>query len=176
MHMQKFRLSFFVLLLSSVFLFSCGGKKNKTNSETTKTTTTTSKTNSSTATQDKPKVEEVEGGKLNKFFPKEADGYKVTYNQEKEGFVQASLKKDGKEVATLAVSDLNSNMDTKAKYEKSTMKVAGYPALTKGSKGHTILVGNRYQVSIRSKDDSFTEDMRKKWFEKFNLSGLASLK
>ncbi len=173
MHMQKFRISLFALLLSSAFLFSCGGKK-KSNTETTKTNTTTN--TNSTATQEKPKQEEVEGGALNKFFPKDADGYKVVYNQEKDGFVQASLNKDGKEVGTFAVSDLSTNMDTKAKYKKSTMKVAGYPALKKGSKGHTILVGDRYQVSIRSKDASFDEKMRKAWFEKFDLSGLSKLK
>ncbi|WP_338768610.1 hypothetical protein WAF17_08155 [Bernardetia sp. ABR2-2B] len=170
--MQKFRISLFALLLSSLFLFSCGGKK-KTNTETT-TTTTTKTDNSSTATETMP--EEVEGGALNKFFPKEEGAYKVTYNQEKDGFVQASLEQDGKEVATLAVSDLSTNLDTKAKYEKSTMKVANYPALKKGSKGHTILVGDRYQVSIRSKDDSFDEKMRMAWFEKFDLSGLSKLK
>lgn len=172
--MQKFRISLFVLLLSSAFLFSCGGKKKKTTTETTTTTSTT--TNSSTATQEKAKEEKVDGSSLNKFFPKDNGGYSVVYNQEKQGTVQASLKKDGKEVATLAVVDLSTNMATKAKYKKSTMKVANYPALKKGSKGHTILVGDRYQVSIRSKDDSFDENMRKAWFDKFDLSGLAKLK
>lgn len=174
MHMQKFRISLFALLLSSVFLFSCGGKKKA--AETTNETTTATTDNSSTATEEMPKEEEVEGGALNKFFPKEDGAYKVVYNQEKDGFVQASLELDGKEVATLAVSDLSTNMDTKAKYEKSTMKVGAYPSLKKGSKGTTILVGDRYQVSIRSKDDSFNEDIRKAWFEKFDLSGLANLK
>jgi len=175
MHIQKFRISLFALLVSSAFLFSCGGKK-KTTETTTETTTTETTTtdNGSTATETMP--EEVEGGALNKFFPKEDGAYKVVYNQEKDGFVQASLELDGKEVATLAVSDLSTNMDTKAKYESSTMKVGDYPALTKGSKGTTILVGDRYQISIRSKDDSFDENMRKSWFEKFDLSGFANLK
>ncbi|WP_052311275.1 hypothetical protein [Bernardetia litoralis] len=174
--MQKFRISLFAslfLLLSSAFLISCSGKK-KTETETTTTTATTD--NGSTATEEMPKEEEVEGGALNKFFPKKEGVYKVVYNQEKDGFVQASLEQDGKEVATLAISDLSANMDTKAKYEKSTMKVGTYPALKKGSKGTAILVGDRYQVNIRSKDDSFDEDMRKAWFEKFDLSGLANLK
>jgi hypothetical protein len=171
--MQKFRISLFALLLSSVFLFSCGGKKKTTETETTTTTTTD---NGSTATQEMPKEEQVEGGSLNKFFPKTEGAYKVVYNQEKDGFVEASLELDGKEVATLAVSDLSTNMDTKSKYTESTMKVATYPALTKGSKGTTILVGDRYQVSIRSKEDGFDENMRKAWFEKFDLSGLANLK
>ena len=170
MHMQKFRISLFALLLSSAFLFSCGGKKATT--ETTSTETGTS----STATEEMPKEEQVEGGALNKFFPKADGAYKVVYNQEKDGFVEASLQQDGKEVATLAVSDLSTNLDTKSKYSESTMQVASYPALTKGSKGTTILVGDRYQVSIRSKDDSFDENMRKAWFEKFDLAGLANLK
>lgn len=174
MHMQKFRISLFALLLSSAFLFSCGGKKATT--ETTSTETTTTETTSSTATEEMPKEEQVEGGSLNKFFPKADGAYKVVYNQEKDGFVEASLEQDGKEVATLAVSDLSTNLDTKEKYKTSTMQIASYPALTKGSKGTTILVGDRYQVSIRSKEDSFDENMRKAWFEKFDLAGLANLK
>ncbi len=170
--MQKLRISLFALLLSSAFLFSCGGKKATTETATTE--------NSSTAEQEMPKEEQkeeqVEGGSLNKFFPKADGAYKVVYNQEKDGFVEASLEQDGKEVATLAISDLSTNLDTKSKYTESTMKVASYPALTKGSKGTTILVGDRYQVSIRSKEDSFDETMRKAWFEKFDLAGLANLK
>lgn len=173
MYLQKFRISVVILALSSVFLFSCGGKK-KTTETTTPNTTTTTTDNSSTAVEETPK--EVEGGALNKFFPKEQEGYKVVYNQEKDGFAEASLEKDGKEVATLAISDLSTNMDTKSKYAESTMQIASYPALTKGSKGTTILVGDRYQVSIRSKEDSFDENMRKAWFEKFDLAGLANLK
>lgn len=175
MYLQKFRISVVILVLSSVFLFSCGGKKNTTETTTPNTTTTTID-NSSTAVEETPKEEEVEGGALNKFFPKEQEGYKVVYNQEKDGFAEASLEKDGKEVATLAISDLSTNMDTKSKYAESTMQIASYPALTKGSKGTTILVGDRYQVSIRSKEDSFDENMRKAWFEKFDLAGLANLK
>ncbi|WP_338792803.1 hypothetical protein V9L05_13110 [Bernardetia sp. Wsw4-3y2] len=167
--MQKFRISLFALLLSSAFLFSCGGKK-QTNTETTTTID-----NGSTATEEMPK-EEVEGGALNKFFPQEEGAYKVIYNQEKDGFVQASLEKDGIEVATLAISDLSTNMDTKAKYADATMYIASYPALTKGSKGTTILVADRYQISIRSKEDSFDDKTRKSWFEKFDLAGLANLK
>ncbi len=173
MYIQKFRISIFVslfLLLSSTFLISCGTRQQTD----TETTTTTTIDNGSMTNEEMP--EQVEGGSLNKFFPKEEGAYKIVYNQEKDGFVQASLEEDGKEVATLAVSDLSTNMDTKSKYTESTMQVASYPALTKGSKGTTILVGDRYQVSIRSKEDSFDENMRKVWFEKFDLSGLASLK
>ncbi len=170
MYMQKFRISLFVslfLVFSSGFFVSCG-----TNTKSTTETTTTTD-NGSTVNQE---AEQVEGGDLNTFFPKDDGAYKVTYNQEKDGFVQASLEQDGKEVATLAVSDLSTNLDTKAKYTESTMQIASYPALSKGSKGTTILVGDRYQVSIRSKDDSFDETMRKAWFEKFDLAGLANLK
>lgn len=174
--MQKFRISLFALLLSSAFLFSCGGKKKTTETSKETTTTTTTTNNGSTATEEAPKQEKVEGGALNKFFPKAEGAYTVVYNQEKEGTVQASLNQDGKEVATLAIADLSTNMDTKAKYAESTMKIASYPALTKGSKGTTILVGDRYQISIRSKEDSFDENMRKAWFEKFDLAGLANLK
>ena len=164
MYMKRLRILLLTLLLNSGLFFSCGS--NLQSNETTST--------NETATQQD--TGEVEGGSLNTFFPKDQEGYRVVYNQEKDGFVQASLEKEGEEIATLAISDLNTNLGIKAKYSESTMQVASYPALSKGSKGTTILVGDRYQVSIRSKEDSFDENMRKVWFEKFDLAGLANLK
>jgi hypothetical protein len=113
-----------------------------------------------------------EGGKLNKFFPVAGDGYKRVYTQEKKGFSEANLKKDGKTVAQLAVSDTTSLPDAAAKFSNSTKKIGGYPAVTVGKTQTSVLAG-KFQVKVISKDPTFTESDRAAWIEKFNLDGLA---
>ena len=113
-----------------------------------------------------------QGSNFNKFFPKPSNGYERVYTQEKKGFAQAKLKKDGKEVATLSISDTKSTPATAAKYQQSTKKVAGYPATTLGTMQTSILVNNRYQVTVRSTDPSFN---REAWLQKFDLNGLSRI-
>jgi hypothetical protein len=113
-----------------------------------------------------------QGANFNKFFPKGDDGYQRVYTQEKKGFAQAKLKKNGKEVATLSISDIKSTPDTANKYQLSTKKVAGYPAATVGNSQTSVLVNNRYQVTVRSTDPSFD---REAWLNKFDFDGLARL-
>ncbi len=116
-----------------------------------------------------------QGGKLNKFFPSAGDGYKSVYTQEKKGFSEANLKKGGKTVAQLAVSDTTSLPDAAAKFSKSTKKIGGYPAVTVGKTQTSVLVG-KFQVKVISKDPTFTESDRATWIAKFNLDGLAKQK
>lgn len=92
-------------------LLACGG------SVTTPWDTVPQKTGSAVAKEAK------EGSEFNKFFPKGGEGWDVTYTQEKKGFASASLKKDGKEVATLAVFDVLSNPEVPKDYENSTEKI-----------------------------------------------------
>jgi hypothetical protein len=75
----------------------------------------------------------------------------------------------------LAISDTSSNPAAAAKFKSSTTKVAGYPSVEQGSNGTAILVSDRYQVKVLSRDPSFTKEDRVKWLEKFNLRGLAQL-
>lgn len=121
-------------------------------------------------------VEPRAGGDFNKFFPKDEGDYNVLYTQEKEGFAQAKLNLKGVEVATLAVSDTVISVDALDKFKGSTEKIGGYPAAAVGALGTAILVADRFQVQVRSKDASFTADDRKAWIEKFDLAGLAALK
>lgn len=114
-----------------------------------------------------------QGSNFNKFFPKGGNGYERVYTQEKKGFAQAKLKKNGKEVATLSISDTKSTPATANKYQQSTKKVAGYPAATLGNSQTSVLVNNRYQVTVRSTDPSVD---REAWIQKFDLNGLARLK
>jgi hypothetical protein len=113
-----------------------------------------------------------QGSNFNKFFPKGGNGYERVYTQEKKGTAQAKLKKDGKEVATLTIFDTKSNAAAAAKFQQSTKKVAGYPATTLGTMQTSILVNNRYQVTVRSTDPSFD---REAWLQKFDLNGLSKL-
>lgn len=116
-----------------------------------------------------------QGSKLNKFFPSAGDGYQRVYTQEKKGFSEANLKKGGKTVAQLAISDTTSLPSAASKFSKSTEKIGGYPAVTVGKTQTSVLAG-KFQVKVISKDPTFTESDRAAWIEKFNLSGLAKQK
>jgi hypothetical protein len=116
-----------------------------------------------------------QGSKLNTFFPSSGDGYDRVYTQEKKGFSGANLKKGGKVLAELAISDTSSTPGTASGYANSTKKIGGYPAKELGKTKTSVLV-NKYQVSVISKDPTFTASDRAAWIEKFNLAGLSKLK
>jgi hypothetical protein len=116
-----------------------------------------------------------QGGKLNKYFPSAGDGYQRVYTQEKTGFSEANLKKGGKTLAQLAISDTTSLPSAAAKFSNSTKKIGGYPALTVGNTQTAVLAG-KFQVKVISKDPTFTASDRADWIEKFNLDGLAKQK
>lgn len=119
-----------------------------------------------------------QGSEFNKFFPTAGAGYQRVYTQEKKGFAEAKLKKDGKDLAVLSVNDtqaVKGAANPAAKFVNSPKTVGGYPAVSQGSTGTAILVANRYQVKVQSRDASFTEADREAWIQKFNLSGLAQL-
>lgn len=115
------------------------------------------------------------GGNFNRYFPSASNGYERVYTQEKKGFAEAKLKKDGEEVAVMAISDTLNNSAAKTKFQSSQETIAGYPAVKQGSKSNALLVGDRFQVKVSSRDDSFTESDRKDWLSKFDLQGLSSL-
>ncbi|MEZ4861053.1 MAG: hypothetical protein R3C14_07100 [Caldilineaceae bacterium] len=116
------------------------------------------------------------GGEFNKFFPKDSGDYNVVYTQEKEGFAQAKLNLKGVEVATLSVTDTANALDALDKFKQSSEKIGDYPSAAVGSLGTAILVADRFQVQVRSKDASFSADDRATWLQQFDLAGLAGLK
>ena len=85
------------------------------------------------------------------------------------------MKKDGKEVAVLAISDILNNPSAAKKFEKSSQKIKGYPAVSQGKTGTAVLVGYRFQVKVLSRDSSFSEGDRQTWLEKFDLNGLSKV-
>ncbi|BAY44992.1 hypothetical protein SAMD00079811_25940 [Scytonema sp. HK-05] len=119
-----------------------------------------------------------QGGEFNKFFPSPQAGYQRVFTQEKKGFAEAKLKKDGKDLAVISISDtqaVKGSANPAAKFVNSSKTIGGYPAVSQGTTGTAILVGNRYQVKVQSRDASFTEAEREAWLQKFNLNGLTRL-
>ncbi|MGF1515617.1 MAG: hypothetical protein ACFB5Z_18220 [Elainellaceae cyanobacterium] len=115
------------------------------------------------------------GSTFNQFFPKKVSGYNVTPTQEKRGFAEYKVGQDGTTVAMLSISDTISNPSAADKYQASDLTVAKYPAVDQGTTGTGLLVNNRYQVKVLSRDPSFTRDDRISWLQKFDLNGLAQL-
>ncbi len=115
----------------------------------------------------------IAGGTFNKFFPKAEAGYTVTFAQEKKGVSQASLKKDGKEVALLSVTDTTANPTSLDKYKASTTKIGGHPSVQFGP-NTSVLVKGRYQVTVAAKP-GFAKPDAEKWLQKFDLAGIASI-
>ena len=120
-------------------------------------------------------AESKSGANFNRFFPDGSNGYERVYTQEKKGFAEAKLKKDGKEIAVLSISDTLNTPSAVNKFKQSEETIDGYPAVNQGKTGTAVLVADRFQVKVFSRDDSFTEEDRKAWLSKFDLRGLAQL-
>lgn len=117
----------------------------------------------------------IDGGNFNKFFPSNGGGYERVYTQEKDGFAEAKLKQDGNTLAMLSVSDTASNPSATSKYQNSERTLAGYPLAEVGSTATSLLVADRLQVKVLSRDPDFASTDREAWLEKFDLAGLAKL-
>jgi hypothetical protein len=112
-------------------------------------------------------------GTLNKFFPKDGEGgYKRVFAADKEGYAEAKLQKDGKEVAVLSISDAERLASAKAKFEGATEKLEGFPLMTVGKNQSTVLVKNRYQVKVSSQ--TLEHEARKAILATFDLKGLGT--
>jgi len=128
----------------------------------------------SAAASDQPAPEKVTGGSLNKFFPPDGEsGAKRVFTQEKDGFVEAKLEKEGATLATLAISDAQGDDAAKKKFESASENVASFPLVTVGKNQSAALVKGRYQVKVSS--TTLDAPARKTLLEKFDLQGLAKL-
>ncbi|MFM7788677.1 MAG: hypothetical protein ACKO90_11200 [Microcystis panniformis] len=120
--------------------------------------------------------ESTSGGSFNRFFPPSGGGYERVYTQEKKGFAEAKLKQDGKVVAMLAISDISNNPAAANKFQDSQTTIKGFPSVEQGATASAVLVNNRYQVKVLSRDTDFDASDRQAWLAKFDLDGLAKLK
>jgi hypothetical protein len=116
-----------------------------------------------------------QGAKFNRFFPVSEGAYEVIPAQEKKGFAEYKLKKEGETVAMLSISDTLSLPAAAAKYADATENLGGYPMVQQGNTGTGILVNNRYQVKVLSRDPAFSAADRAAWIQKFDLQGLSQL-
>lgn len=111
-------------------------------------------------------------GSFNKFFPKDGDGgYARVFSADKEGYAEAKLQKDGKEVAQLSISDAE-RTGAKGKFEGATEKLEGFPMMTVGKNQTTVLVKDRFQVKVSS--PTLDHEARKAILATFDLKGLGS--
>jgi hypothetical protein len=117
-----------------------------------------------------------QGSEFNRFFPKPGSGFERVYTQEKKGFAEAKLKKDGKDMAMLSISDTSSVPTAAQKYAQSTEKIAGFPTVEVGTTQTGVLVGSHYQVKVLSRNPAFVKSDRKDWIAKFDLQGLSKLR
>jgi hypothetical protein len=123
----------------------------------------------------------LDGKEFNKFFPTAAAPFDLVYKQEKKGVAIAELKKDGKVVAQLSVTDILTEPQLwEEKYKDSKEKISDYPVAKSDSDKETaVLVAERFQVKVRTMppatNATFGEDDRREWIKKFKLDGLAKL-
>lgn len=172
------------LALATVLLVSgCAGSTGSSSSSNPQGNTTTQtqpqKTSGGTSQRNPaPAVsqEALPGSSFNRFFPKSGDGYEVVAAQEKKGFSEYKLKQGGTDRAVLSISDTMSLPAARKKYENSSQRIGGFPAASQGSNITGVLVADRFQVKVQSRDQSFTESDRQVWLQKFDLQGLSRLK
>jgi len=115
------------------------------------------------------------GSAFNAYFPAATADYERVYTQEKQGFAEAKLKQSGRDVAMLSVSDTAANPSAVGKYADSSEQLQSYPMVQIGSTATGLLVADRLQVKVQSRDEAFTVDDREAWIQKFDLAGLAGL-
>jgi hypothetical protein len=166
------------LCMASLLTFSlqaCGDKKDERFAEAEKLSKQKIEARKEAqATGELPKPQE--GGAFNTFIPKGDGEFETVAAQEKNGFAEYKLKKGSKEVAMLAISDIANNPQAAEKFKSTTRSIEGYPLVDQGSTASALLVANRYQVKVLSRDASFTKVDREAWLKRFNLGGLAALK
>ena len=113
-------------------------------------------------------------GTLKNYFPRDGvGGYRrVVHSTVRDGYAEAALEKDGKDVAVLSISDAERMAYAKAKFEKATETLDGSPLLTEGKDLSTILVKGRFEIKVFSR--TLDADARKAILSAFDLKGLAS--
>ena len=116
-----------------------------------------------------------QGSMFNAFFPVSEGDFKVVPSQEKKGFAEYKLKRNGETLAMLTINDTISLPAAAQKYEDATKTIAGFPTVEQGSTTTGVLVNGRYQVKVLSRSDTFTATDRTTWLEKFDWEGLSAL-
>ena len=117
------------------------------------------------------------GEALKPFFPQSVTPYEQVYSEVSPFLVVAKLMQNGQEVAVLSINErsLSTASVPQASRPKGTFTLAGYPAVQPDAATTTVWVGDRFQVKIQSRSDTFTAQERQVWLQKFDLAGLERL-
>ena len=117
--------------------------------------------------------EQVEGATFNALFPADqTEGYTRTFTQEKAGYAEAVYAHDDGQEIKIAIADVIDQIDTRKKYAEATEEIGAYPMMTRGKNSSMVLVEDRYQIKISSKEVDAVG--RRAWLEKVDLKGLAA--
>lgn len=152
------------IIPSLVFIFLASACDKSSSSATTAASTSAS-TSASTAPAAAPRA--VSAAAIHAFFPPD-----VTFSPDKPTGVEAKLAKDGKDVATLTITD-GVKAFARAQFDDSTEKVEGFPVAKFSDTQSCVLVKDRFLVKVQS--SSLDHEARKALLAKFDLKGLAAL-
>ncbi len=112
-------------------------------------------------------------GSLNRYFPKDGDGgYKRVFTADKEGYAEAKLQKDGKDVATLTIADTNTAPEAREKFKGASEKIEAFPLMKVGNNQSSALIKDRFQVKVSS--PTLDHEARKAILATFDLKGLGT--
>lgn len=117
----------------------------------------------------------VPGSSFNRLFPSASGGYSLVYTQEKEGFALATLQQGNQDMAILSISDTITEPSDRQKFQQSNTRVGQYPSSSLTPNDTAILVADRFQVKIQSRNPAFTASDREAWLQRFDLNGLQQL-
>lgn len=177
MVMNRLRRLFAPLLLSALLLFSTGCTAFAPPDAPSSFSEVQAETSGRKA-PDAVAKDATSGSSFNAFFPRSVagyDGYEIVPAQEKKGFAEFKVNEGGTNVAMLSINDTISNPSAATKYQSSSRKIQGYPALDIGNNGTGVLVRDRFQVKIQSRSESFSAEDRDTWLQKFDFKGLSKL-
>jgi hypothetical protein len=119
--------------------------------------------------------EVVNGTEFNALFPSAAAGESVVFTQEKRGFSEAKLKRDGQVTALLAISDTVTAPEARTKFAAVQTRLKGWPLVDQGAQASALLVADRFQVKVIGQGSGLEPERRHELLGAFDLQALAAL-
>jgi len=121
------------------------------------------------------KQEVVNGTAFNRLFPTPAAGEEIVFSQEKRGFSEAKLKRDGVVEALLAISDTTTAPEARAKFAAASETIAGWPLVEQGPQASALLVSDRFQLKVIGQGSGLDPQRRHDLLAGFDLPRIAAL-
>lgn len=119
--------------------------------------------------------EVVNGTEFNALFPSAVPGESLVFTQEKRGFSEAKLKRDGQVTALLAISDTVTAPEARTKFAAVQTRLKGWPLVDQGAQASALLVADRFQVKVIGQGSGLEPERRHELLGAFDLQALAAL-